>query len=401
MLINFAKETQVKESVLGGDLTPLKEYVQKQLQTDKKDENFVAGLIDTACINPVWREQFTRAFNLELGTKAKFQALDDEEKETLKKYTVTGGVSGTDISGLFETTVLPIADGLLIDNSPILSRVSIIPTGLNDGNQSFALDEFGAEVVAESLDEDDAGTEADDAPRAGDTITPKNKIQASTSFTEYALLTMQPTLLAQFYARGIRRIENRLVHQIIAGTNTNNQFKGIINSSGSGADDQEGALAYAYGSSTDNLDYLLRAIGDLPNSISQGEESRLVYIMGRSDFYQKIALIQDLDTNYKRNGVVETAPITKNIGGYPVLFVSSGLTSGQVILCDLKNYYVAMKGGIRMISDNGLAGVKAGTVTVAFRTYADGGMVLAHKNVSVADTNNNQARNTFRLMTLA
>ena len=403
MLLNFAKENNVKDDIISGNLTAVQEYAQKQIQNGVKDENLVAGLIDSAALNPVWRDQFTKAFSAEYGHKVNFDVLSEEDKASMKNYTITGGVSGTNISDLFETTILPIIDGLLIDNSPILSRVSRIPTGLNDGNQSFDLNEFGAESSAESLDEDDAGTEADDTPRNGDTITPKNKIQASTSFTEYSLATMQPTLLAQFMARGVRRVETRLGQQILAGTNASNQFKGIINSAGSTEDDQEGALAFAYGAATDNLDYVLKAVGNLPNSITQGEESRFVYIMTRSDFYNKIALIQDLDTNYKRAGVIDTNPGTRSIGGFPVIFAGSGLSANQVVFADLSNYYLAQKGSLRMISDNGLANVKTGNVTVAFRTYADGGMVYAHKNTvgGGAGTNGNAARNAFRLLTLA
>jgi len=404
MLINFANQNDVAKDVVSGDLSKVIDYNKSQINKGGKAEaNFVAGAIDTASLNPIWRERFTRSFNSVMGSNVTFDAISDEEKEVMKSFTITGGVSGTSIADVFETTVLPVADALLYDNSAILSRVSRINVGLNDGNQSFDLNEFGAESDAENLDEDDAGTEADDSIRNGDTITPKNKIQASTSFTEYALLTMQPELLAQYMARGMKRLQNRMVYNILAGSNASNQFKGIINSAGSTEDDQEGALAFAVGSATDNLDYMLRMIGNLPNTVTEGEESGFVYIGRRSDFYSKLAIVQNASNDYKRVDVISSIPGERSIGGFPFLFAGTGLSANQVILADLANYYVAQKGGMRMVSDEGLATVKTGVVTVAFRVYADGGMVLAHKNAvgSGAGASDNTARNLFRLATLS
>jgi hypothetical protein len=86
-----------------------------------------------------------------------------------------------------------------------------------------------------------------------------------------------------------------------------------------------------------------------------------------------------------------------------VIFAGSGLSANQVLFCDLSHYVLAQKGSLRMITDNGLASVKTGNVTVVFRTYADGGMTMAKKNTvgGGAGANNNQARNMFRLLTLA
>jgi HK97 family phage major capsid protein len=406
MILQIADEVNVRSDVASGNFSKLTDYVKKELNKspNRRESNFVAGLIDTASLNPVWADKFSREFNKVMGSKISIQNFSEEEKEDMKSYTITGGVSGTNISGLFETTILPVIDGLLFDNSPILSRVSQIPVGANDGNQSFKLNEFGAEKDAEDLDEDDAGTEADEAIRSGDTLLPDNKIQASTSFTEYALLTMSPELFARFLSRLLKRIQNRYVYNIIAGSDASNQFKGIINTAGSTEDDQEGALAYTYAGSgaTDNLDYVLRSLGDLPDAVTEGEESRFCFIMKRSDFYQKIAVVQDLNQNYKRTSAIIDMPGERSIGGVPVLFAGYGLSTKQVILADLSNCYVAKKGGLRLISDDGLANVKSGNVTIVAKEYADGGMTLAHKNAvgAGAGANNNQQRNLFRLLTL-
>lgn len=406
MLLNFAKEDNVKEKIGRGDFSNLQEYSRQQigLPNAKRDENFLAGLIDTASTNPVWADKFQKSFSKTYGSKINIQSFSEDEKKEMANYTITGGVAGTDISGLFETTILPVLDGLLFDNSPILSRVSQIPVGTNDGNQTFKLNEFSGEQTAESLDEDDEGTEADDTTRAGDSILPDNKIQASTSFTEYALLTMRPELMGNYTARLLKRIENRYVNHILAGSNASNQFKGIINSSGAGEDDQEGALAFAYGASgaSDNLDYLLRSVGDLPNAVTEGEESRFVFIGRRTDFYSKLAIVQNATNDYKRVGVIDAMPGSRTVGGVPFLFAGNGLSANQVLLVDLANYYVARKGGLRLITDDGKSNVKKGNVTFVAREYADGGMVFAHKNAvgSGAGANDNQARNMFRLLTL-
>jgi enamine deaminase RidA (YjgF/YER057c/UK114 family) len=41
----------------------LKEYAGSQMQKQTKDENFVEGLIDSAALNPVWRQEFQKSFN--------------------------------------------------------------------------------------------------------------------------------------------------------------------------------------------------------------------------------------------------------------------------------------------------------------------------------------------------
>lgn len=406
MLISFAdsREAEIRKEVAGGNFSTVQSFIKDELNKspNKRDQNLVSFAIDTAAQNPVWRASFAKEFAREMGmAKApKFEVFSEEDKSQMRNYTITGGVSGTNIDGLLETTILPVVDGLLWDTNPILSRVSQIPVGLNDGNQSFDLNEFNGEQLAEDLDEDDAGTEADDTVREGDTITPKNKIQASTAFTEYALLTLSAPLLARYVARLVKRVQNRYVYNIFKGSNASNQFKGIINSFGTTVDNQEGALAFADAGATDNVDLLLRSLGDLPDAVTQAEESKFSFYMTRQAFYQKVLPVQDTTTNYKLTGVINDLPGQRSIAGLPVIFTGYAGLGDSVVLADLSNYFVARKGGLRMITDT--ASIKTGVVTMVAREYADGGMVMAHKNVAggSADTSDNQARNMFRSVTL-
>lgn len=408
MLIKFNKQTANesdfrKELLMGTGLATAKQYAQYLQKNDKPQvTNKIFDLIDTCSVNPIWRAEFQRAFNKALGTKAQFDTYTDEERKVQKEFTVTGGVAGTSIADLFETNILPIVDGLLFDNSPVLSRVSMINAGENDGNQSFDLNEFGGEIAGENLDEDDAGTEADDVVRVGDTLTPKHKIQASTSFTEYALMTMRPDLLGRFVARLVKREENRLVLNTFAGSNASNQFKGIINSFGTGENDQEGALQYIASGATDNVDKVLEMAGDLPDAVTESEESNFAYYMTRSTWYQRIRLVTDANDNYKVNSVITETGGQRTLNGLPVIFVGFGIQANRVILADLSNYFIAKKGSIQFKTDDGLSQIKQGIVTAVARVYADGGMVMAKKNAigTGAGQNNNQSRNMFRFIDL-
>jgi len=406
MLISFAdsREAEIRKEIASGNFSTVQSFVKDELNKspNKRDQNLVAFAIDTAGQNPIWRARFAKAFAQEMGIVApKFEVFSEEDKSQMQNYTITGGVSGTNVDGILETTILPVIDGLVWDTNPILSRVSQIPVGLNDGNQSFELNEFNSEQAAEDLEEDDAGTEADDTVREGDTLTPKNKIQASTAFTEYALLTLSDVLLAQYVARLIKRVQNRYVYNIFKGSNASNQFKGIINSFGSTVDNQEGALAFSDSSNaTDNVDLLLRSLGDLPDAVTQAEESKFAFYMTRQAFYGKVLPVQDTTTNYKLAGVINDLPGQRSIAGLPVIFTGYAGLGDTVVLADLGNYYIARKGGLRMITDT--AAIKTGVVTMVAREYADGGMALAHKNVAggSAGTSDNQARNMFRSIEL-
>lgn len=392
------------ELAQGNGLNTVQEFAQHMLSTDKKAlVNQLFDLVDTAALNPIWNSRFTRAFNKEMGSNVTFSAFTDEERAALREFTITGGVTGTSITGLFETNILPIIDGLLFDNSPVLSRVSMIDAGENSGSLAFKLNEFAAEIAAENLDEDDGGTEADDAPRAGDTITPDKKIQASTSFTEYALMTMQPELLAKFVARLVKRVQNRLVLNIFSGSNASNQFKGIVNTAGSTEDDQEGSLLYTPTGGSDNIDKVLELAGDLPDAVTENEESGFAYFMTRSTWYQKIRLVTDANKNYKVANVLSEVGGQRTINGLPVIFVGFGVAANRVILADLSYYYMVKRGSLMFKTDDGIPNIKTGNVTAVARMYADGGMVMAHKNTvgGGAGANNNQARNMFRHMDVA
>lgn len=387
------------KNIQSGDMGKMLDSIRRTAKYELT--NHIFDYIDNAATNPIWRSRFTRAFNRTMGSNVTFQAFDDEEKEEMQKnYTITGGVSGTSISGLFETNILPIVDGLIYDNSPILSRVNVITDNGQNNVGAWKLNQFSAEQAAGDLDEDDAGTEADDTPRTGDTLTPDKKIQASTSFTEYAMMTMSPDLLGQFVAKLIKRVQNRLVLNILAGTDASNQFKGIINSAGSTEDNQMGALAYTTGSG-DNINKLLQMIGNLPDGLSEDDESRYVFITNRSTWYNMIRVVQNVQNDYKIDNLISEGAQRK-LANLPVLFAGYGVTNNRVILGDLSNYYLIKRGEVTFKTDDGLASVKTGNVTAVARVYADGGMVLAHKNAvgSGAGASDNQARNAWRFIDL-
>lgn len=402
---NTANEQEFRKSLKDGSgFESLKNQAEHLYRKESKHSvaNKIFDLVDSAAVNDIWRAKFQKSFNREAKSNVTFNVFDDKQREIMKEFTVTGGVSGTNIDGLFETTILPVVDGLLFDNSPILSRVSMIEAGFNTGNQSFDLNEFASERDAEDLDEDDEGTEADDKPRTGDTLTPNKKLQASTSFTEYALLTMDPTLIGQFMARLVRRVENRFVSNIFGGSNASNRFKGIINSFGSTEDDQEGSLLYTAPAGTDNIDKVLGLAGDLPNAVTNAEETNFAYYMTRATWYNKIRMVKDANANYKINNVITEIGGQRTLNGLPVIFVGYGLADNTVCLADLSNYYVARKGSIMFQTDEGIANMKAAKVIAVARAYADGGMVMAHKNAvsSGAGANDNRNRNMFRHVSL-
>ena len=357
-------------------------------------------MLDVLNTDDSYRRKFEAGFNRTFKTKTpvKFEVFTDEEKEARRSYTVTGGST---LADTYETTIMPVINELLISNSNVLSKVSRLYSA--DNRTNFDLNEFGDELDAENLAETTAGTPADDVIRDGDSLVPNNKVQASTSFSEYAMITSQPGLMGKFLGRLVKRVQNRLVYNIFKGSNATNQFKGIINTAGTTEDDQEGAMAFIPVSPTDNIDRIVQLIGDMPDALGEDNGGLELYML-RSDFHKKVLTVQDLDQNYKYSNLAIVGVDGRfQINGIPVNLVQSGMTAGTVVCANLDYYYLTMaEDSIKLISDDGKVSIKEGITNVVARVWADGGMTLAHKNAvgSGAAANDNQQKNMFRTVAI-
>jgi len=345
-----------------------------------------ASLLDTLCVDVEYRTKFAKG----LGVKAdRIKAFTAEEQEAMKSFATTSST----LAGTLQTTVLPVINELLEVNDGLLDQVSVVRSEAN--STSFKLNEFGAELTAEILAETAAGTAADETLRAGDTVTPNLKIQTSSVFSNYGMMIMQPQLFGKYIARHIKTIRNKMRQQILTGSNST-QFKGVYNTFGTTADDQEGALTYT-ATATTPISKIIETMGDLPSELMAGESNVNIY-MNPTTFFKTLVLDVDLEENYKLIGAISPVqgdPKAVSILGRPVILVD-GIANDDVLIFDPSNYYLAYTGGIELIDDGGMVNIQAGTTTVVSRVFADGGMVNAHKNVSVAGSNDNRAKNAFR-----
>jgi HK97 family phage major capsid protein len=339
--------------------------------------------IDAAATNDNWRNQFQKAFNQayfgnEKSKYVSFNKLTTEAKDELQNFavehanfTVTaqqtgGGLSA--LSGIIETDILPTIE-ILAYNSGILSMVT---THLDTNSKQ--LPEYGVQSNAALMAETTASTPADRIPRNGDTLNAKNKIQSSTVISELALMAMSPVDYATLVADLLRGVIYAIEDEVFNGTNTGFRFAGLF-----AGDATFGAIqldaSYVAGTALDNVDYLESLVQRAPANLF--DRSKYVMAMNNTTAI-KIARTRDL----------EGRPYLLNIDGNFETFqtgipfaIFNSIANDRVGLFNMPLYNVIMAQGITFRTDNGLANIRTGDVTVLAQTYADGGIRGGYKDV--------------------
>lgn len=369
--------------------------------------NFSLADILTSCmVNPIWNAKFTENLNRELGYNP--------------RKGVNFDITTTTIAGQISTEVMGTIEALIKDTS-ILSGVTIHDLQPNEFKQLW---EYDIEKDAENLAEQAAGTEADEVMRTDDKLIAKTKVQASTTITELALYTFDAVELSILVARLIRRVQRKLINNILySGNGVSNgtarsagTIRGIVNNYGvNGTGDAAnyiGAISYATKSAADTA--LGSASADeydlavkvkrilLPNALDDVEERDYSYIMNRQT-WGKISTVEDANGRYKAQSAIDpsTGKATKQIDGTSVE-LNTEVTDDFVFLVPLKLYHLALTGGIRALTDDGTVELKEGNITFVTRTYADGSMLYGQKYASGTAATigttavDNQQMNAFR-----
>lgn len=383
-------------------------------------------VIDAKAQDDNYRARLARSFNVAMGfdpTKGvKFNRLDDDQmkaqEEKQKNFDVT--VGGGTLAPTIGTDILPTIEALVRDTS-LLSRVQIKEVG--KPNEIKQLWDFDEEQDGEALTEVQAGNIVDDVPRQGDTLHAKNKVQASTKFSELAISAMDAEDEGKFLARLVRRVRYRIINLMLNGgagvanqTARNGLWRGINNNYGvNGTGDAAnfiGAITYATKAAADTA---LGAASDdeydlavkikrqlLPEFVSEVEEEDYVYIMSRTT-WGKISTVPDLNGRYKAQSAIDptTGKVLRRIDGNDVLLFP-GVATDFAFLVPLNLYEIITYGGLMNLNDGGLVQLREGLITYVSRFWGDGSMRYGHKYQSDTAATigttavDNQAQNAFR-----
>ena len=406
------------------DTNAIRTYIGNK---DNKEGAFVEAL-DALATNANWMKEFKTELASRLpASKDKIDGMREFSKEELtaqldtldatqaerdaemkrfekKSYTIEGiSTTSPNIGNLLNTTVLPIIDGLIRDDEGLISMVDVRPVDSID--RAMRINEFDAETLAENLAETGAGTAVDDGNRFVDELTPK-KIQASTSMSELALMSLSPANYASFIAKLIRRVQNQLALQILYGDNTGNNLRGIVPTTGSGQT-RMGALDVISPSGTpDNLDLILEMLKEFPDVMSNEEENNMTILMTRTTKFNLMSL--NTTNSYKAFGD-GYGPMTANqLFGYNYKTINAGLkrssTTADVLIGNFKNYKLQLKRGILLKNDEGKTQIKEGIYNFVANMYCDGTPTLAFlysndsagASASGSNAPNNSDRNAWR-----
>jgi HK97 family phage major capsid protein len=388
----------------------------KNIQSSEDFQNGLMETIDALCTNPVWAEEFQAELKKQFAGNAqahsridKLTFYTEEQLELAESFQIqTVNNTSPNIGNLIQTNVMPIVDGLIKDDQSLLSEVQM--RNVDSPSTYVRVNEFDAETDAEMLSEIATGTTANDGNRLVDTLTPK-KVQASISMSELTVLSLDPATYAQYLAKGVRRVSNRIVQQILNGDDTGNNLRGIIPTTGAGQA-RMGALTVADpAGSPDNLDRVVEMLVQLPDFMSGQEEAGVKFAMPRSALFSLLKIVSP--NSYKFAGG-NFGPITRvgnsyQIMGHDVLITNAGLknttTTANIVLGHFKNYVLAMLRGVTIKSDEGKVQLREGINNFVFNAYVDGTPTLAFQytadgagaTASTANTPNNQARNFWRV----
>lgn len=339
-----------------------------------------------------------------------FRKLGDEERQTIQSELVEfkNANYAVDTSEIVETNILPILEGL-IRQSPLMSLVDV-----RTDTKNKKLNEWDTEKSAEMLAKGANGTLTDDFIRGSlELSTTSRKVQASTSINERDLMDFDPIELADFFARLIRRNNNKLEEQILYANNgsysANNLQRGIVNDYGLSTnggplatDLYIGAIQtdLAGSGAGDDIEALELVDQDLPTDLDDGEEAGYGIVVNRAT-YLRIKNARNAvsgDKYFKEN----EAP---TINGKP-LIKSSTVANNQTIWTRSQNYTLIIADNATLLSDQGIPDFLGGDIQYRTTVYCDGAPRMAFKHVTGRtistgnETPNNQNRNYHRYANL-
>jgi HK97 family phage major capsid protein len=370
-------------------------YKQREIKSGKTLFNF----IDVAGNNPQWLREFSTAFSLSAygyvrpEVVSRFRSYNESEKETMKNdlKSYSNSLSDTSlktfdigVDDVLETTTFPLLEGLMRETG-VLSRVQIQTE--TDYKRMVEMDE---EKDAEILSKTATGTKIDDVIRKGDILIADKKIQASTSIQERDLMALDATEMGIFIARLMRRLEYRMVDQIMVGTDSA-QFRGIINTAGTDSTNLIGSLpvtlsALGLTGDVEALEYLDQ---QLPKNLGDAQDGLYVYLMNRRTRL-RVSRARDAQDrrifNYNDNLKINNKEI----------ITVPNLADNRVLLVPLSMYQVIVAGGLNLVDDGGSVQFLEGYINYRATVYADGTPRGAFKRKIGATTDNNQEYNMWR-----
>ena len=390
----------------------IEEFATKIFEDKNNLSKKVNVAIDYAASqSETWREDFNRAFNQEMGIKEDFEylkLLSDEaknvqaenfDKAQMEYFDVTAEETGSGktalrSSNLISTNILTAGDAYFRKYSQLFKYLRVI-TGVD----TYRIPEFGIERTdAAKVAESAEGTGADDVARQGDVLIPGEsgqKFKSWTRITELALLKMNPVDWGTMQARILRGLEKTLAVQVATGDNAGGNFNDFINSN-TGAT-AFGALTVTFATTgaekpANHLMAMSKMLKDLPADIDEDEEANYVFLTNRFTRYT-LKEVMDLNNNLYTNE--KTNKLTSLIDNLPIL-QWPGLTNNQVLLVDLRKYYMLLAKPITIEIEKE---VNKETFIVKAVAYADGGMAFGYKTLADGTTANTQ-KNGHRLGTL-
>lgn len=310
--------------------------------------------------------------------------VSEDDKKAIKKsldlvYSTGVNVGTVQINGLIQTNILPHIEKLVLDDSPILSKISIIKTtakinipewsDISDAN----IYAEGDEIVASEL-----------RYRDGDLLDPKNVLAALVEVTRAALLRGQPEYYAEVTARLFRALQNSMVYQILNGNNTGNQFHGLTQVSGTGLTARGPIEKTSFVGQTP-IDKMIELSGALPNR--NIDDMNYTYLLNRATWYNKMLVgSKDLENRYILEQVVD-GTTRRIVDGKEVLVVSQ-MPANKVLLTDLSLYKLVLAQDIAVLDDGGIVNFKKamGGVLIKAEAMGDGGYSYNLINRDVAGT---------------
>lgn len=396
------------QKIKSGDKSEVIKYsdkVRADLETGKA--NFSLGsVLPSLMVDEDFNHEFTHNLNQELGYKP--------------SQGVEFDITSTTVNDEISTDVMDTVEALIKDTS-MLQSVKVHDFKPNQFKQLF---EYGVEKDAVNLAEQASGTDADETFRTDDLLIAKTKVQASSTITELAITTFDAIELATLTARLIRRVQTKLIGNILYAGNgvangtarTAGTFRGIMNNYGvNGVGDLSnyiGAVSYATKAaadtalgtaSSDAYDLCVKVKRQLlPNNLSDVMEEDYVFIMNRTT-WGKISTVVDANGRYKARSAIDpaTGKVVKQID-YSNVVLNTECLADEVFLVPLRFYNLALSGGIKSLTDNGVVELREGNILYVTRTYGDGSMLYGQKYLETTDATigttaiNNQQQNAFR-----
>lgn len=370
-LETFSKLSAIKRSGVDDVSKALNQSKEKLTGSE------IFSAIDTAGgKSEKWLNQVAESFSIERfgeirqDVVEKFRAYTGEEKEAMKANLEKFAFDATNV---IDTTVFPALEGL-VRQSPVLSMCRIITE-----TEFKQLLDWDVEKDAENLAKAATGSRADDALRKSVLLNNKDKkVQASTSIHERDLMNLDATEIGIFLARIQRRIEYKLVNNVLYSDGTSNNFtRGIINSVGGVADANNhlGSLEVTLtgGVADDHVDALEYVDGQLSKFITDQEELAYAILMNRSSI-SKVRRTKEAVSGLRYFQPSDTL----EINGKRVVNVPN-MNADQFLFFHKGQYWIIVADNMSLINDQGILQFLEGYITYKATTYADGAPRMAFK----------------------